>query len=106
MLTPRQIVDTMLAQHGVATGDDVSKLRDPLSQAMTSLSDLTKHMASFLLASQRLNRSGQVETAYRYKYKDKRKKPVFTSKTKNIEIRTKHEHRYSLSSKNNWQPTN
>jgi hypothetical protein len=66
MLTPRQIVDTMLAQHGVATGDDVSKLRDPLSQAMTSLSDLTKHMASFLLASQRLSRSGQGETAYRY----------------------------------------
>jgi hypothetical protein len=36
MLTPRQIVDTMLARHGVATGDDVSKLRDPLSQTMTS----------------------------------------------------------------------
>ncbi len=66
MLIPRQIVYTMLAQHDVATGDDISKLRDPLSQAMTLLSDLTKHIASFLLASQRLNRSGQGETAYRY----------------------------------------
>jgi hypothetical protein len=33
---------------------------------MTSLSALTKHMASFLLTSQRLNRSGQRKTAYRY----------------------------------------
>jgi hypothetical protein len=31
MLTPRQIVDTMLARHGVATCDDVSKLLLPLS---------------------------------------------------------------------------
>jgi len=66
MLTPLQIVTTMLAQHGVATGDDVSKLHDPLSRAMTSLSDLTKHMATFLLASQRLTRSGQGETPYKY----------------------------------------
>ncbi len=66
MLTPIQIVTTMLAQHGVATGDDVSKLQDPLSQAMTSLPDLTKHMANFLLASQRLTRSGQGETPYKY----------------------------------------
>jgi hypothetical protein len=34
MLDPRQIVDTMLAKHGVATGDDVSKLLTPLSQPM------------------------------------------------------------------------
>jgi hypothetical protein len=66
MLTPIQIVTTMLAQHGVATGDDVSKLLDPLSQAMMSLSDLTKHMANFLLASQRLTRSGQGKTPYKY----------------------------------------
>ena len=63
MLTPRQIVDTMLAKHGVATGDDVSKLLTPLSKPLTSLSDLTKHMSTFLLASQRLTRSGQGETA-------------------------------------------
>ncbi len=66
MLTPIQIVTTMLAQHGVATSDDVSKLQDPLSQAMTSLSDLIKHMANFLRASQRLTRSGQGETPYKY----------------------------------------
>ncbi len=47
MLTPRQIVDTMLDKHGVATGDDVSKLLIPLSQQLTSLSDLTKHMSTF-----------------------------------------------------------
>ncbi len=64
MLTPRQIVDTMLAKHGVATGDDVSKLLTPLSKPLMSLSDLTKHMSTFLLASQRLTRSGQGETAY------------------------------------------
>jgi hypothetical protein len=66
MLDPRQIVDTMLAKHGVATGDVVSKLLTPLSQPLTSLSDLTKHMSTFLLASQRLTRSGQGETAYNY----------------------------------------
>ncbi len=66
MLTPIQIVTTMLVQHGVATRDDVNKLQNPLSQAMTSLSDLTKHMANFLLASQHLTRSGQGETPYRY----------------------------------------
>ena len=58
MLSPREIVDTMRDKHGVATSDDVGKLRDPLSRALTSLSDLTDHMDSFLLASQRLTRSG------------------------------------------------
>ncbi len=66
MLSPREIVDTMRAKHGVATSDDVSKLRDPLSRSLTSLSDMTGHMDSFLLASQRLTRSGQGETDYRY----------------------------------------
>jgi hypothetical protein len=66
MLSPREIVDTMRAEHGVATSDDVSKIRDPLSRALTSLSDLTGHMDSFLLASQRLTRSGQGETDYSY----------------------------------------
>ena len=60
------IMETMANQHGVTTGDDVSKLLSPLSQPLTSLSDLTKHMSSFLLASQRLTRSGQGETAYKY----------------------------------------
>jgi hypothetical protein len=66
MLTPMQIVDTMATQHDVTTGDDVSKLVSPLSQPLTSLNDLTKHMSSFLLASQRLTRSGQGEMAYKY----------------------------------------
>ncbi len=68
MLSPREIVDTMRAKHGVAiaTSDDVSRLRYPLSRALTSLSDLTGHMDSFLLASQRLTRSGQGETDYKY----------------------------------------
>jgi hypothetical protein len=66
MLSPREIVDTMRAKHGVATSDDVIKLRDPLSRALTSLSGLTDHMDSFLMASQRLTRSGQGETDYRY----------------------------------------
>ena len=66
MLSPRDIVDTMRAKYGVATSDDVTKLRDPLSRALTSLSDLTDHMDSFLLASQRLTRTGQGETDYRY----------------------------------------
>jgi hypothetical protein len=44
MLSPRDIVDTMRAKHGVATSDDVSKLRDPLSRALMSLSDLTDHI--------------------------------------------------------------
>ena len=66
MLTPREIVDTMTAKHGVATSDDISKLREPLHRALTSLSDLPSHMDRFLLASQRLTRSGQGEKDYRY----------------------------------------
>jgi hypothetical protein len=66
MLTPRQIVDTMLAKNFVATGDDVSKLLTPLSKPLMSLSDLAKYMSTFLLASQRLTRSGQGKTAYNY----------------------------------------
>ncbi len=39
MLTPIMIIETMANQHGVTTGDDVSKLLSPLSQPLTSLSD-------------------------------------------------------------------
>ena len=56
----------MTAKHGVATSDDISKLREPLHRALTSLSDLTGHMDRFLLASQRLTQSGQGEKDYRY----------------------------------------
>ena len=66
MLTPRQVVDTMCLKHGVASSDDVSALKEPLSRALTSLSNLSNHMDSFLLASQRLTRSGQGETDFSY----------------------------------------
>jgi hypothetical protein len=56
----------MTAKHGVATSDDISNLREPLHRALTSLSDLTGYMDRFLLTSQRLTRSGQGETDYRY----------------------------------------
>ncbi len=56
----------MRAKHDVATSDDVSKLRDPLSRPLMSLSDLIGHMDSFLLASQRLTQSGQGETDFNY----------------------------------------
>jgi hypothetical protein len=36
MLTPRQVVDTMCLKHGVASSDDVSALKQPLSRALTS----------------------------------------------------------------------
>jgi hypothetical protein len=53
-LSSRQVVDLMTRKHGIATSDDITKLREPLSLALTSLSDLESHMAKFiLLASQR-----------------------------------------------------
>jgi hypothetical protein len=56
----------MVAKHGIPTSEDIHKLREPLSLALTSLSDLESHMGNFLLASQRLTRSGQGETPYHY----------------------------------------
>ena len=38
MLTPIQIVTTMLAQHGVATGDDITKLQAPIFSLQASVS--------------------------------------------------------------------
>ncbi len=66
MLTPRQVVDTMCLKHGVASSDDVSAHKEPLSRALTSLSNLSSHMDSFLLASQRLTWSGQREIDFSY----------------------------------------
>ena len=62
--TPRHIVDAMVAKHGIPTSEDIIKLRSPLDLVLTSLSDLENHMANFLLASQRLTRSGQGKTPY------------------------------------------
>jgi hypothetical protein len=36
-LTPRQIVDGIVAKHGIPTSEDIHKLREPLSLALTSL---------------------------------------------------------------------
>ena len=47
-LTPAQIVTTMIAKHGVATGDDIQRLKEPLSQALLSLSDFERHMGKYL----------------------------------------------------------
>jgi hypothetical protein len=66
-LTPAQIVTTMVARHGVATGEhDIQKLKEPLSQALTSLSEFEKHMGKYLLATQKLIRAGQGLTDYAY----------------------------------------
>ncbi len=46
-LTSRQVVDLMIRKHGIATSDDITKLREPLSLALMSLSDLESHMANF-----------------------------------------------------------
>ena len=57
-LLPRQVIDAMIAKHGVFTGDDIAKLRAPLSSPLMSLSGLVGHQEKYLLASQRLTRSG------------------------------------------------
>ncbi len=65
-LTSRKVVDLMTRKHGIATSDNITKLREPPSLALTSLSDLESYMAKNLLVSQRLTRSGQGETPYHY----------------------------------------
>jgi hypothetical protein len=49
MLTPREIVDTMIANYSVATSDLISNLQEPLSRDLTSLPDLVNHMDLLLL---------------------------------------------------------
>ncbi len=39
-LLPRQVIDAMITKHGVLTGDDISRLRAPLSSPLLSLSGL------------------------------------------------------------------
>ena len=65
-LLPRQVIDAMITKHGVLTGDDIAKLRAPLSSPLMSLSGLVSHQEKYLLASQRLTRSGQGETPFKY----------------------------------------
>jgi hypothetical protein len=65
-LLPRQVIDAMITKHGVFTGDDIAKLRAPLSSPLMSLSGLVSHQEKYLLASQRLTRSGQGETPFKH----------------------------------------
>jgi hypothetical protein len=65
-LIPAQIVTTMIAKHGVATGDDIQRLKEPLSQSLLSLSDFERHMGKYQLASQKLTRAGQGLADYAY----------------------------------------
>ena len=65
-LLPRQVIDAMITKHGVFTGDDINRLRAPLSSPLLSLSGLVSHQEKYLLASQRLTRSGQGETPFKY----------------------------------------
>jgi hypothetical protein len=65
-LLPRQVIDAMITKHGVFTGDDIAKLRASLSSPLKSLSSLVGHHEKYLLASQRLTRSGQGETPFKY----------------------------------------
>jgi hypothetical protein len=65
-LLPRQVIDAMVARHGILTSDDVNRLRLPLSSPLTSLADLLTHQEKYLLASQRLTRNGQGETPFKY----------------------------------------
>jgi len=65
-VTPRQIVDTMRAEYGVPTGDDVKRLREPFKVPLSAIADLNLHMSRFLLASTELDKSGQGERPYRY----------------------------------------
>jgi hypothetical protein len=50
-LSPRQIVDAMLLEHGTTSADDLKKLRAPLYEPLKALADLERHMNAFLLAS-------------------------------------------------------
>jgi hypothetical protein len=65
-VTPRQIVDTMRAEYGIPTGDDVKRLREPFKVALSAITDLNLHMSRFLLAATELDKSGQGERPYRY----------------------------------------
>ena len=65
-LSPRQIVDAMLLEHGTTSAEDLKKLRAPLYEPLKALADLERHMNAFLLASKKLTNSGQGKTPYEY----------------------------------------
>jgi MFS family permease len=47
-LSPRQIVDAMLLEHGTTSADDLKKLRAPLYEPLKALADLERPMNAFL----------------------------------------------------------
>ncbi len=65
-LTPSQIVDAMMTEHGTTSAEDLKKLRVPLYEPLKALADLERHMNAFLLASKKLTKSGQGKTPYEY----------------------------------------
>jgi hypothetical protein len=65
-LTPRQIVDAMMTEHGTTSADDLKKLRAPLYEPLKAFADLERHMNAFLLASKKLNKTGQGKNLYEY----------------------------------------
>jgi hypothetical protein len=51
-LLPRQVIDAMITKHGVFTGNNIAKLRSPLSSPLImSLSGFVGHQEKYLLAS-------------------------------------------------------
>jgi hypothetical protein len=65
-LTPRQIVASMYLKHAALTGPDLKALRAPLLEPLLTITDLEKHMTSFMLASMKLSATGHGEDPYRY----------------------------------------
>jgi hypothetical protein len=65
-LTPRQIVDAMLLEHGTTSAEDLKNLRAPLYESLKALADLERHMNAFLLASKKLTNAGQGKNPYEY----------------------------------------
>ena len=57
-ITPAQIVTTMITLYGVATGTDLQRLREPLSEPLKTLADLEPFMAKFKLNTLKLTASG------------------------------------------------
>jgi hypothetical protein len=59
-LTPRQIVDATMTAHGTTSAEDLKKyVHRCTSLALKVLADVERHMNAFLLASEKLIKSGQ-----------------------------------------------
>jgi hypothetical protein len=65
-LSPCQIVDAMLLEHGITSADDLKKLRAPLYEPLKALADLERHMNAFLMPTKKLINAGQGKTPYEY----------------------------------------